>query len=255
LRIVHIDDDVDFANLTATVLGRAGFALPMHFASGEAAVAHFSNLKTKDVPDLVLLDLNMPGMNGIEVLRWLRQEWFPAELPIVLFTSSDDPADKDTSTEAGATGYLLKNSFKLLLLQLDQLIATRNHRRLEERARLPETLSEFARLAEETTDSVVLTDADGLIRWVNEPFLAMCGYTLEELRGQKPGRVLQGTGTDPAVVRQLHEAMRKNAPCECSLLNYRKNGQTYAVHISLGPIHQADGRLAGYLAVERELAA
>ncbi len=128
-----------------------------------------------------------------------------------------------------------------------------NHPCTAEQAELPETLSELARMAEETGDSVVLADPEGLICWMNEPFLAMCGYSREELLGQKPGRLLQGPGSDPAVVGLLHEAMQKREPCECFLLNYRKDGRAYPVQLSIGPVHDDHGRLAGFLAVERDL--
>ncbi len=49
--------------------------------------------------------------------------------------------------------------------------------------------------------------------------------------------------------------MQKRKPCECFLLDYRKNGKAYPVQLSIGPVHDDNGELAGFLAVERELAA
>ena len=59
-------------------------------------------------------------------------------------------------------------------------------------------------------EALVVTNAAGLLEWVNPAFTDMCGYTLDELRGRKPGQLLQGPGTDPAAVnRQLEAAGAK----------------------------------------------
>ena len=58
-------------------------------------------------PDMVLLDLNMPGMNGIETLKRLREEGFAGR--VVMFTVSDHEEDVVDALQAGADGYLLKD--------------------------------------------------------------------------------------------------------------------------------------------------
>jgi PAS domain S-box-containing protein len=97
---------------------------------------------------------------------------------------------------------------------------------------------------------IIITDPDGRIEWVNENFSKVCGYTLPELRGKKPGRILQGPSSDPIAEQQLHEAIQTAKPCECTILNYKKDGTPYTVKISLGPIYEGM-KLHGHLAVEQ----
>jgi PAS domain S-box-containing protein len=99
----------------------------------------------------------------------------------------------------------------------------------------------------------VRTDATGLIEWVNEDFVAMCGYGLAELRGRKPGAFLQGAATDPRAVATLREAIRKVQPVEAELINYHKNGSPYRVHVAITPILDDERKPLFYVAKERQL--
>jgi PAS domain-containing protein len=61
-------------------------------------------------------------------------------------------------------------------------------------------------------EGFVMTDPDGLARWVNGSFSAMCGYDRAELQGRKPGRILQGKMTDQAAVARIRDAVRRREP-------------------------------------------
>ena len=71
---------------------------------------------------------------------------------------------------------------------------------------------------------------------VNPAFSLMCGFTLDELRGRKPGSVLQGKLTDPASVSRLRQGILAGTPCREELINYHKDGHPYWVSIAISPI-------------------
>ncbi len=108
-------------------------------------------------------------------------------------------------------------------------------------------------LSVKPSDSVVLTDSEGLIFWVNDAFSQMCGYCMTELLGKKPGSVLQGPDTDPAVVSRIKASMNSNLRCREELINYHKDGHPYRVAISINPLIDPDGVTCGFLAIEKEL--
>lgn len=85
-------------------------------------------------------------------------------------------------------------------------------------------------------EPMVVTDPLGRVQWVNAPFEAMCGHSLAELRGRKPGTVLQGRDTDPAAVNRIREAVRARARCRETLVNYHKDGSPYRVDVRITPI-------------------
>jgi PAS domain-containing protein len=102
-------------------------------------------------------------------------------------------------------------------------------------------------------EALVVADPLGRIEWVCSGFSAMCGYTLPELRGRRPGEVLQGPETDPAAVWRIREALRSGRMCRETLVNYTKQRTPYRVDIRIGALHDDDGRPLAFVARERKL--
>jgi PAS domain S-box-containing protein len=81
----------------------------------------------------------------------------------------------------------------------------------------------------------------------------MCGYSLEELKGHKPGRVLQGPQTDPSAVERIRNALGSRQSCRETLTNYHKDGTRYLADIRIAPILDDDGRPLWFVARERKV--
>jgi len=103
VRVLLADDHSLFRDGLASLLEAAGFDVIGQVGDGASAVEAALRLR----PDVVLLDINMPGVGGIEALRRLRAEW--PEAQVVMLTVSEDQADLLASVQAGARGYLLKH--------------------------------------------------------------------------------------------------------------------------------------------------
>jgi len=112
--ILLVDDDASFAELTrACLLYGEGAANEVVIArDGVEAVEYLFNPGgvAPQMPDLVLLDLNMPLMDGFWVLRKMRAAERTRFIPVVILTSSVDPEDVRTAYTLGANGYLDKFS-------------------------------------------------------------------------------------------------------------------------------------------------
>lgn len=107
----------------------------------------------------------------------------------------------------------------------------------------------------ETQPARVTTDREGRIETINPAFTRLCGYRFEELRGRKPGHLLQGPATDPASVETLRQAVRAGVGCEVEMINYHRDGSPYRVHIVVEPRRdETTGEVIGFRATERELA-
>lgn len=110
-RVLVVDDDVDLANLTSRCLGQFGILArtvndPL---TVQTAMQEFS-------PDLILLDINMPGMSGFEVCRALRNTARWRDIPILFLTAQTDLNSRLTAYEAGADDYLPKPVINVELL-------------------------------------------------------------------------------------------------------------------------------------------
>ena len=88
-------------------------------------------------------------------------------------------------------------------------------------------LAKLSLVASATDDLVIITDAEGRTEWVNEAFTRRTGYSLEEIRGMKPGSLLQGGGSDAGAIMRIRESLRRNEPVREELLNYSKSGEPY----------------------------
>jgi PAS domain S-box-containing protein len=108
-------------------------------------------------------------------------------------------------------------------------------------------------LQQTAQEGFVLTGPDRLVQWVNPAFVAMCGYSLEELRGKKLGPILQGEKTDPAAVTRMRHALQEHQPCHETVVNYRKNGSPYWVDIAITPILDDAGAPLWFVAREHEV--
>jgi PAS domain S-box-containing protein len=119
--------------------------------------------------------------------------------------------------------------------------------------RQADDLIRLAEIAERTTNAVVLTDANGLLTWVNAGFTRITGYTLEEVIGKTPGSVLQCEKTDPETVQAIRQALRSGKPFRGRILNRTKQGQDYWIEIDIQPRFDGQENLIGFLAIELEI--
>jgi DNA-binding response OmpR family regulator len=99
-RILIVEDEINIATPTQRHLERDGFEVT-HVLTGEDALASIA----ADPPSLLILDLNLPGMDGLEVCRRVRAT---SQLPIIMLTARDDDIDKIVGLEVGADDYVTK---------------------------------------------------------------------------------------------------------------------------------------------------
>ena len=111
----------------------------------------------------------------------------------------------------------------------------------------------LAAIAENTVNAVVVTDTDGRTEWVNATFTRMTGYGLEEMRGRTPGEVLQCGQSDPRTRARLSAAIRARESVSAEILNRARDGRAYWVHMDIQPMHDADGTLTGFMAIQTDV--
>jgi DNA-binding NarL/FixJ family response regulator len=103
--VAIVEDNADLRGTLARVIGRAaGHQCVGQYGDAESALAGLP----KDKPNVVLMDINLPGMNGVECVRKLKQ--ILPETLVVMLTAYEDTENIYGSLEAGAAGYLLKRS-------------------------------------------------------------------------------------------------------------------------------------------------
>ena len=101
--VLIIEDEEDAAELFAEMMRVSGFRVLKTF-SGAPALAMMTNEK----PDIVILDIMMPEISGLDVLRQMRRNQSLANVPVVVVSAKSMPADIKNGMEAGASTYLTK---------------------------------------------------------------------------------------------------------------------------------------------------
>ncbi|MFN3851303.1 MAG: response regulator [Spirosomataceae bacterium] len=121
--ILIADDDEDDFFLVKSALEDNGFEGKIDFVENGIELLNFLKKNTGNLPDLVLLDLNMPKKDGREVLVELRQVPALAMIPVIVFTTSKAPEDIKTCYANGANCYISKpSSFDDLVVLLDKIL-------------------------------------------------------------------------------------------------------------------------------------
>ena len=116
--ILIVDDEEDIRELVALNLGREGFKV-VGSETGEQAL----KLARSQPPDLIVLDLMLPGMDGLEVCRKIRNDPQTSQIPIVMLTAKGEEADIVTGLELGADDYMTKPfSGKVLVARVRRIL-------------------------------------------------------------------------------------------------------------------------------------
>lgn len=108
--ILIVDDSVSMRQMTSIILKNAGYTVEQA-ADGEEGLS-----KVTDDTSLIITDYNMPGMNGIELIKKIRAGSTNKAVPILMLTTESEESKKNEGKDAGATGWLTKPFDKEKLL-------------------------------------------------------------------------------------------------------------------------------------------
>ena len=122
-RAVVVEDDADILNLVCFKLGRAGFK-----TRAESLGPRGLDAVLEEVPDVVVLDLMLPGLNGLEICRVIRDHPRTKSVPVVLLTARARERDIEQGFAAGADDYIVKPFSPSELLSRVQAAVNRGHR-------------------------------------------------------------------------------------------------------------------------------
>jgi len=115
-------------------------------------------------------------------------------------------------------------------------------------------MAQLASAIDQTSESVVVTDTDAVIRYVNPAFERTSGYSRAEAIGQNP-RILQSGVHGPEFYREMWTVLDRGETWHGELVNQRRDGSIYTEVAAISPIRDAGGRVTAYVAVKRDVTA
>jgi diguanylate cyclase (GGDEF)-like protein/PAS domain S-box-containing protein len=223
-------------------------------------------------PELILLDIRMPGIDGFEVCRRLKALPELCQVPVIFLSAQHDTDDKVRGFALGAVDFIAKP------FQAEEILArTDAHVRLgraqkalaEERASLEERVAErtaelakeveqrraneeFLRLAskvfEATQDAIVVTDREARIVATNPAFTQISGYGADEVVGQSAA-MLHAGDPDAASFELMVQSIVKTGHWSGEILARRKNGDIYPGLLSASVVKDEGGHVINHVAV------
>ncbi|MCA9293443.1 MAG: CHASE domain-containing protein [Phycisphaerales bacterium] len=132
-------------------------------------------------------------------------------------------------------------------------MSTSRRRAIELAKEMTQQLRRLSMVAQNTTNAVLITDAHQRITWANKGFERLSEYTLKEVEGKHPDCILESEQTDSHTIARMREALRNGQGFRGEILNRSKRGREYWIEIDIQPVHDDDGRISSFIAVETDL--
>jgi diguanylate cyclase (GGDEF)-like protein/PAS domain S-box-containing protein len=123
---------------------------------------------------------------------------------------------------------------------------------ITERKQAENSLRKLSLAVEQSPNSIVITDLDANIEYVNESFIAVTGYSLGEVIGQNP-RLLQSGKTPKSTYDEMWTHLTRGEMWNGEFINRRKDGSEYTEMARMCPVRQADGSISNYLSVKEDI--
>ncbi len=240
--VLVVEDDPLIRSLLAEILDQEGYAV-VQAGLGEAALAR---LEAGGI-DLVLLDVMLPDLDGLEICRRVRSRESLASLPILMVTARGQGRDVTAGFAAGADDYIVKP------FDADELLA-RVHVWLRTRQRLQtsEALARLAAIVTSSDDAIIGTTLDGIITTWNRAAEQLYGYKAEEAIGQSAVMLVPPERQDEFY--QIMNALRRGERvAHDETVRLRKDGTWLDVSLHVSPVRDAAGRLLGAASIAHNI--
>ena len=245
LHFLLVEDSPEDAQLLVLHLQAKGVAFThIQTASFEGFLAAF----TTETWDLVLSDFNLPGTDGMEILKCLRG--LDPDLPFILLSGVLDEGAAVAAMRAGANDFVLKGNLSRLVPAIEREMKEaelrKKQRHFEEELRLLHTA------IGQTPDMVVITDPEGTILYANAATEVISGYPRAELLGQNP-RLFKSGQHDAEFYRSMWEMLLRGETWKGHLVNRRKDNILWDSEQVISPVFDAQGVLQNYLCTARDI--
>lgn len=128
-------------------------------------------------------------------------------------------------------------------------------RDISERKNTEENLSMLSLVASETTETILIANAEGITIWANEAYKKLTGLSSEEIIGRKPGYLSKGPETDIETTNRMREAIKNKEGISLSILNYNKKREKYWFELNITPVFDKQGNCTKFVGVGRDITA
>lgn len=229
--ILVVDDTIANVELLTIILDDAHYDVRVA-TSGEAALRSLE----VQLPDLILLDIMMPGLDGYETCAQIKSLPKTRNIPVIFLSAKDQAEDKIQAFQAGGVDYLVKpfHSQEVLMRVHTHLTMHQLQFELQEKIKLID-------------DHIITSETtlEGVITEVSQAFCNVSGYTKEELIGNTH-KLIRHPDMPDSVYADLWNTITSGKTWEGEIKNIAKDRVFYWVKATISPKRDANGTITGY---------
>jgi len=245
LRILMVEDNPLDAELIKRELKKDSISFVDHLVETKEA---FRKAIQEFNPDLILSDYSLPSFDGMQAL-FIRQETIP-DIPFILVTGSINEETAVEVMKAGADDYILKGHITRIGTAIKAALEKKAAIRLKKEA--DEQLRILSRAVDQNPASIIITDIQGNIEYVNQKFTQVTGYDFIEVMGKNP-RILKSGTTSQEEYKRLWGSITSGKEWKGEFQNRKKNGDIYYESALIAPIANDEGVVTHFLAVKEDI--
>lgn len=249
-KILVVDDELEFLELMKEILEE----LDCEVITATNGVEAVEQLKKYAPVSLIISDHKMPLMKGTDFLR-IAKELSPLTPRIMVTAYQGSEMMEDSINKAEVFRFLTKPIDVNEVLEVTNL-ALANYAEavgnIEKESEKDQLVHKLFRGIQCSPASVVITDVEGIIEYVNPKFEKLTGYTLEEVKGENPR--IQQSGEMPAeVYKELWDTIKSGNDWQGQFHNKKKNGDSYWEFATISPIKNSEGETTHFIAIKEDI--
>lgn len=250
-RILIVDDQTVLLDAYKRVLEGVGMEV-----RGEPDPMNTVQVTIAYDPDVVLLDMSLPLVSGVDIAATLREQHKRPHMPILFLSNEDNEQYRLQALNLGADDFLIKPVSPDHLVAAVTARAQRSRHSRHQRARLQQTLYQLEREHTAVDEHAIVSIADrrGNITYVNDRFCEISGYSRDELMG-KNHRIIRSNHHSPDFYQDLWRSISAGRVWAGDICNQRKDGTHYWVASTITPFLDENHIPYQYVSIRTDITA
>ncbi len=245
--ILLVEDNKDHAEYTKSELEKSGFKVEIAETGSEC----FEKLIENDF-DLILLDYRLPEMDGLDVLKKIKEDGF--DIPIIMVTGLGSEEVAVEAMKLGAYDYIVKSGSLSHIKTMPHLIerAIEKHELKTKLIESEQKISFLASIVEYSSESFIATDEYGKIFYVNPATEALWGYKSEELTGKDPGMLNAEKNADK-IQKEIFDTVNRGEIWHGEILNRKKSGELFYIEATVYRMEDDKGNFMALVGFHKDI--
>jgi len=252
IRVLIVEDIPTDAELMEYELQNAGMNFSVQRVKTEEA---YISALSAFLPDVILSDYSLPAFDGITALR-LKLERAP-DTPFIFVTGALGEELAIDLLKQGATDYILKNRLARLPVAVSRALREVEERKEHQLAQATlrtteELLRKVATAIEQTAESIMVTNTDGKVEYINPALTRITGYAEDDILGRE-FTLLRSDRHPRSFYDSIWQTVNSGNPWKGRLVRKRKDGSVYDIEETISPVKDRSGVVVNYVFVGRDV--